>query len=206
MCNGFPPSSGDIVYSVVDEIFGPFPVVEPVAGIAVPEEQLKKFVGTWKNERTRNANQITLDKGELKINGGPLKPAADGSFMLGERKAKFGTAKDGAPETLEITNVDGPNTKLLFEREWKPAAADLSDFAGEWYSEEAQSRVNIQVENGNAFLVLRPVIRFQIRPVYKDAFSGQGYVMWFQRDKAGKVTEMHVGGGRMRDMLFTRSR
>lgn len=206
MCNGFPPSSGDIVYSVVDEIFGPFPVVEPVAGIAVPEEQLKKFVGTWKNERTRNANQITLDKGELKINGGPLKPAADGSFMLGERKAKFGTARDGAPETLEITNVDGPNTKLLFEREWKPAAADLSDFAGEWYSEEAQSRVNIQVENGNAFLVLRPVIRFQIRPVYKDAFSGQGYVMWFQRDKAGKVTEMHVGGGRMRDMLFTRSR
>lgn len=206
MCNGFPPSSGDIVYSVVDEIFGPFPVVEPVAGTAVPEEQLKKFVGTWKNERTRNANQITLDKGELKINGGPLKPAADGTFMLGERKAKFGTAKDGAPETLEITNVDGPNTKLLFEREWKPAAADLSDFAGEWYSEEAQSRVNIQVENGNAFLVLRPVIRFQIRPVYKDAFSGQGYVMWFQRDKAGKVTEMHVGGGRMRDMLFTRSR
>ncbi len=206
MCNGFPPSSGDIVYSVVDEIFGPFPVVEPVAGIAVPEEQLRKFVGTWKNERTRNANQITLDKGELKINGGPLKPAADGTFMLGERKAKFGTAKDGAPETLEITNVDGPNTKLLFEREWKPAAADLSDFAGEWYSEEAQSRVNIQVENGNAFLVLRPVIRFQIRPVYKDAFSGQGYVMWFQRDKAGKVTEMHVGGGRMRDMLFTRSR
>lgn len=203
MCNGFPPSSGDLVYSVVDEIFGPFPAAaEQSASVTVAEDQLKKYVGTWKNEKTRNANQIVIEKGELKINGGPLKPVAEGAFMLGDRKAKFIANKEGVPETMEIANTDGSTTRLLFEREWKPA--DLNDFAGDWYSEEAQSRVSIKVENGKGFLILRPVARFELKPAYKDAFNVPGYIMWFTRDKAGKVTELHVGGGRMRDMLFTR--
>ncbi len=186
---------------------GPFPAApEKIAGIRVAEEQLKKYVGTWRNEKTRNANQIALDKGELKINGGALTPVSEGFFMLGDRKAKFIANRDGAPETMEIANTDGSTTRLVFEREWKPTAADLADFEGDWYSEEAQSRVSIKVENGNAFLILRPVAKFQLRPVYKDALSAQGYVMWFPRDRTGKVSEMHVGTGRMRDMLFTRVR
>ena len=201
LCNGFPPSSGDIVYSIVDEIFGPWPAAAPVASVSVPEEQLKKYVGSWRNDVTRYRNVIALDKGELNINGGALKPTADGSFMLGERKLRF---KDSNPMTAEIANTDGSFTRMTMVSEWKPAVADLNDFAGDWYSEEAQSRVSIKVENDKAFLILRPVARFQLMPVYKDGFSAQGYVFWFTRDASGKVTEMHVGTGRMRDMLFER--
>lgn len=32
----------------------------------------------------------------------------------------------------------------------------------------------------------------------------QGYVVWFTRDKNGKVNGMHVGAPRMRDMPFVR--
>ncbi len=81
LCNGFPPSSGDIVYSVVDEIFGPFPAApEQVAGPTVSEDQLKKFAGIWRNDVTRNANQIALDKGELKINGGGVETGSGRVF------------------------------------------------------------------------------------------------------------------------------
>jgi CubicO group peptidase (beta-lactamase class C family) len=204
LCNGFPPSSGDIVYGIVDEIFGPFPPAQQTAAVTVPEDQLKKYVGTWRNERTRNANVISLDKGELKINGGPLRPVTEGEFMLGARKAKFVPGKDGVPQALEIANNDGPTTRLLFEPDWKPSPADLNDFAGDWYSDEAQSRISLTVDNGNLILVLRPVARFQLAPVYKDTFSGQGYVFWFTRDAAGKIDKLHVGTGRMRDMLFER--
>ncbi len=207
LCNGFPPSAGDIVYSVVDEVLGPFTApAEQTAGVTVPEDQLKKYVGAWRNEKTRNVNQIAFDKGELKINGGPLKPVAEGAFMLGTRRAKFILSKEGVPEKLEIANTDGSITRLVFEREWKPAPADLNDFAGDWYSDEAQSRVTIKVENGNAVLILRPVARFELQPAYKDAFSSPGYILWFTRDRSGKVAELHVGGSRMRDMLFTRVR
>jgi len=91
------------------------------------------------------------DKGELKINGVALKPVAEGSFLLGDRKAKFITSKDGVPEVMEIANTDGSTTRLLYERDWKPAAANLEEFTGEWSSEEAQSQVTFNVENGNCF-------------------------------------------------------
>ena len=106
------------------------------------------------------------------------------------------------------TEVRGARTvfasRATSSGQWKPTDADLNGVAGEWYSEEAQSRISITVENGKAFLTLRPVIRFQLDPAYKDAFSGDGYIMWFKRDKSGNATELHVGGSRMRDMLFVR--
>jgi hypothetical protein len=43
-----------------------------------------------------------------------------------------------------------------------------------------------------------------LQPVYKDHVAVQGYVVWFRRDKDGKVNGMHVGASRMRDMPFVR--
>ena len=199
LCNGFPPSAGDVVYSVVDEIFGPFPEPAKVDPVAVAEDQLKKFAGVWRNDVTRNANVIALDKGELKINGGPLKPAADGSFMLGGRKLTF---KDGTPVTASIANPDGSVTRLTMVSEWKPAAADLNEFAGDWYSEEAQATFTFALEGDKAFITQRPSTKLPLQPLYKDHFGAQGYVVWVTRDASGKIDRLHVGGSRMRDMWF----
>jgi hypothetical protein len=206
LCNGAPPFSGDIVYSIVDEIFGPFPESAKPEAATVAEDQLKKYVGTWRNEKTRNANQITLDKGELKLNGGPLKPTADGMFLLGERKTKFLTNKDGSPSVTEILNNDGSVTRLIFEKEWTPTPADLASFAGDWYSDEAGATFSFAVEGDKAFIKQRPKTKLALRPIYKDAFSTQGFVVWLTRDASGKIDKLHVGGSRMRDMPFTRVR
>jgi CubicO group peptidase (beta-lactamase class C family) len=201
LCNSFPPSSGDVVYSVVDEIFGPFPEPAKVEAVTMPEDQLKKFAGLWRNDVTRNANQIALDKGELKINRGPLKPAADGSFMLGDRKLTF---KDGTPVTAAIANPDGSTTRLTLMSEWKPTAAVLSDFAGDWYSEEAQAMFTFAVEEDKAFFKQRPSTKLPLQPLYKDHFGAQGFVVWVTRDASGKIDKLHIGGSRMRDMPFER--
>lgn len=203
LCNGFPPSSGEIVYSVVDEIFGPFPEPAKVETISVPEDQLKKFTGIWRNDVTRNANQIAWDKGELKINGAALKPVADGSFMLGERKLRF---KDGNPVTAAIANPDGSVTRLTLVSEWKPTAADLAAIADDWHSEEAQATFTFAVEGDKAFIKQRPSLKLPLQPLYKDHFGTQGYVVWVTRDASGKIDKLHVGGSRMRDMLFVRTK
>ena len=204
LCNGAPPFSGDIVYSVVDEIFGPFPAPAQPEGVKIAEEQLKKYVGTWRNEKTRNANMIAIDKGELKLNGGPLRPSADGTFFLGDRKVTF-ISKDGGPMVSEISNNDGSITRLIFESTWAPTAADLASFAGDWRSDEAGVTAAFTVEGDKAFIVVKPTVKIALRPVYKDTFSGQGYVIWFTRDASGKIDKMHVGGSRMRDMPFVRA-
>lgn len=204
LCNGFPPSAGAVVYSIVDEIFRPLPEGEPpFEAVTVAEDKLKKYVGTWKNDVTRNANQIVLDKGELKLNGGVLKPTSDDTFMLGTRKVTF---KSGSPLTASIANSDGSVTRLTLVSSWKPTAAELTEMAGDWHSEEAQATFTFAVEGDKAYVVQRPSLRLPLQPLYEDHFTTQAFVVWFTRDANGKIDTLHVGGSRLRDIFFERVR
>lgn len=201
LCNGTSPSAGGVAAAVTDEIFGPSPEAAKVESIAVPEEQLKKWAGLWKNDVTRNINPITLDKGELKIGNTALKAQSDGSFILGAAKLRF---NEGSPQTATIANPDGSLTRLTLVSEWKPTTKELGDIAGDWRSEEAQTTFSFAIEGDKAFIVQRPTTKLPLTPIYKDHFSTQGYVVWVTRDAKGKIKDLHVGGSRMRDMLFAR--
>lgn len=202
LCNGFPPSSGSIVYSVVDEIFGPLPSAGQPQTVGMIPDNRGRFAGIWRNDVTRSANTIVLDKGELKINGTALMQVADGSFMLNDRKLTF---KDGTPITASIANPDGSVTRLTMVSEWKPTSADLNEFTGDWYSEEAQATFTIELEGDKAFIKQRPTMKMPLQPLYKDHFQAQGYVVWVTRNASGKIDRLHVGGSRMRDMQFIRA-
>ena len=201
LCNSTSPSGGSIAYGIADEIFEKYPPNAQPEPIKVSDDTLKKYAGIWKNDVTRNANAIALDKGELKINGTALKPFASGIFMLGERKLTF---KDGTPITATIANPDGSTTRLTQVAEWKPTVKDLAEFTGTWKSDEAQTQFSVVAEGDKLFIVNTPVIRWQLQPIYKDHFAAQGYVIWVTRDKKGKIERLHVGTGRMRDMFFER--
>ena len=207
MCNGAPPFSGNVVYSIVDEIFGPFP--EPAAasagGVQMTEDQLKKFAGSWKSERSRNVNRIVLDKGALKLGPYKLEPVSSDSFAFDvTAKVTFTIDKDGTPVKAEIKAGDGTITRLTAVQEWKPTAADLAAFAGDWYSDEARANVTFRVEGDKAVIVNQPMFKLELRPIYKDAFFADGNVVWATRDSSGKIDKLHVSASRMRDMPFER--
>ncbi len=201
LCNGTSPSAGDLARSITDEILGPFPELKQVEGVAVPEEQLKKYAGLWQNDLTRGVNPISFEKGELKVGTTALKPMADGSFLSGQRKMRF---TDGNPATAEINNPDGSVTRLTRVAEWKPAASDLVEFAGVWYSQEAQATFTLAIEGDKAFLVQRPLTKLPLQALTKDHFGTSGYTGWVTRDESGKLEKLHIGGSLMRDMHFVR--
>lgn len=66
LCNGRTPVAVDVVDGIIDEILGPFPEAAEDK-IVVPDEDLRRYVGLWKNEATKYTHQISLDKGELKV-------------------------------------------------------------------------------------------------------------------------------------------
>jgi CubicO group peptidase (beta-lactamase class C family) len=204
LCNGAPPFSGEIVYGIVDEIFGPFPEPAKPEAAKVSEDQLKKYVGIWRNNVTRNVNPIAFDNGVLKLGTTQLIPTADGSFFLGQRKMKFIPGRNGSPMNAEISNLDGSVTRLTQVAPWTPAPADLAPFAGEWYSDEAQATFTFAVEGDKAFYVQRPTTRVALRPLYQDHFAGPNFVLWATRDASGMITRLHIGGSRLRDMPFER--
>ena len=204
MCNGTSPSAGLIAATITDEIFGPYPETARTDSAKVSEDELKKFVGLWRNEKTHSPARFVIQNGVSRWSGARVVPMGGGQFTVAGNQLKFTFDKDGKPVSAETVDSDGEVTRFAPEKEWTPTPAELASIKGDWFSEEAGATFTIILEGDKAFLKQRPATRLAMQPLYKDHFEVQGYVVWFTRDKNGKVTNMHVGASRMRDMRFVR--
>jgi CubicO group peptidase (beta-lactamase class C family) len=87
---------------------------------------------------------------------------------------------------------------------WTPSASDLAAYAGTYYSPDAETTLEISVANGALMLFRRPADRMALRPTSRDTFRGFNDRLWFTRDASGKVTALHIAGGRAYDVVFER--
>ncbi|HKU74983.1 MAG TPA: serine hydrolase domain-containing protein [Pyrinomonadaceae bacterium] len=204
MCNGTSPSAGGLAADITDQIFGPYPETAKTEPARVSEDELKRFVGVWRNEKTHAPARFVIENGVSRWSGARLVPMGGGQFTVGANQLRFTFDKDNKPVSAETVDSDGEVRRFAPEIEWKPTPAELESFKGNWFSEEASATVSLVVEGDKAFLKQRPATTLPLQPIYKDHFDVQGYVVWFTRDKNGKIDNMHVGTSRMRDMLFTR--
>ena len=204
MCNGTSPSAGGIAAGITDEIFGPFPATPKIEPAKVSEEELKKAVGIWRNEKTHAPARFVVENGVPRWGGGRLVPMGGGQFTLGDNQLKFTFGNDGKPMFAETIDSDGEVRRYAAETPWTPAPEEFASLKGDWFSEEAGATYSVVVDNGKPFIKQRPAASFPMQPLYKDHFDVAGYVVWFTRDKNGKVSGMHVGASRMRDMPFVR--
>jgi len=206
MCNGTSPGAGGIAAGITDEIFGPYPDPPRTEPARVSEDELKKFAGIWRNEKTHAPARFVIENGVSRWSGARLVPMGGGRFVAGNNQLKFTFDKDGKPISAETVDSDGEVRRFVPEKEWTPTPAELASLTGDWFSEEAGATYTVAVDNGKAFIKQRPSTSFPMQPLYKDHFDVQGYVAWFTRDKKGKVNGLHVGASRMRDMPFVRAK
>ena len=100
---------------------------------------------------------------------------------------------------------DGDTTRYLPVPEWKPTAAQLAEFAGEYVSDEAEVTLRLVVEGGKLVLHRRPNETMELSPSYRDALSApRAGLLWFRRDGRGRVTGLSLGLGRVRELQFRR--
>jgi len=204
MCNGTSPSAGAIAASITDEIFGPYPETPKAEPAKVSEDELKKLVGVWRNEKTHGPARFVIENGVSRWSGSRVVPMGGGQFTAGDNKLKFTFDKDDKPVSAETVDSDGEVTRFVPEKEWTPTPEDLASMKGDWFSEEAGAAFTIAVDADKVFIKQRPATSLLMQPLYKDHFDVPGYVVWVTRDKDGKVNGLHVGAPRMRDMPFVR--
>ncbi|HEX6186922.1 MAG TPA: serine hydrolase domain-containing protein [Pyrinomonadaceae bacterium] len=203
MCNGTSPGAGGIAASITDEIFGPFPET-PIEPAKVSEDELKKFAGIYRNEKTHAPARFVIENGVSRWAGARLVPTGAGQFAFGDNRLKFTFDKAGKPISAETVDSDGEVTRFAPEKEWTPTPADLASFKGDWFSAEAGATLTFAVEADKVFIKQRPATKLALQPLYQDHFTAQGFVVWFTRGKNGRVNGMHVGASRLRDMPFVR--
>jgi hypothetical protein len=204
MCNGTSPSAGGIAANITDEIFGPFAESAKKEPAKVSDDELKKFVGIWRSEKTHGPARFVVENGVSRWSGARVVPMGGGQFTVGDNQLRFTFDKDGKPLSAETVDSDGEVRRFVPERAWTPTPADLASFKGDWFSEEAGAIFTVAIDGDKAFIKQRPSTSLQMQPIYQDHFSVEGSTIWFTRDKNGKVNGLHVGASRMRDMPFVR--
>ena len=94
--------------------------------------------------------------------------------------------------------MSNPNgTVDLFERvePVTPSSSDLLELAGTYSSDEAETMLEVAVTGAALVVKRRPDTIVALRPIYKDAFSGQGLgLVRFRRDAAGRSRAQRDAG------------
>jgi CubicO group peptidase (beta-lactamase class C family) len=209
MCNGTSRAPEAFERDIFNEIAGPFPAPTLPDTIELKPEELQKYVALWRNEKTHMPERTVIENGTLRLAGRvALRPLRDGSFLGGPWRISFKLGTDGKPTSLAVDKGTGEDVlRFVAEPEWEPTPNELQSFAGVWHSDEADASFTIVIENGKAFFVQRLATRQPLRPQCKDHFSvgaGSDQALWATRDAKGRITKLHIGAFRMRDMPFER--
>ena len=85
-----------------------------------------------------------------------------------------------------------------------PPAPVLGDFAGDYWSEEAETMLTASVDRNRLVLRRRPGTLIELEPVGTDAFRGSIGTVTFRRNAAGAVEALSIRQDRVWDLRFER--
>ncbi len=80
----------------------------------------------------------------------------------------------------------------------------LSDFAGDYWSDEAETKFTALIDGNRLLLRRRPGTLIELRPVERDTFRGQIGTVTFHRNAAGTVESFSIKQDRVWDLRFAR--
>ena len=84
------------------------------------------------------------------------------------------------------------------------ATTPLTDYAGDYWSDEAETRLTASIDKGRLVLRRRPGTVLELELVGKDVFRGSVGTITFHRNAAGAVTALSVKQDRVWDLRFAR--
>jgi CubicO group peptidase (beta-lactamase class C family) len=186
---------------------GKKPAAAPVTPtVELPAAEIASRAGMYRNLRTGDVIWLDLKDGKLRTRGGravwPISP----SLFLVENGSKldFFTGPDGKAG-LRLLTLDGDAIPHDRAEEAAPTAAQLAEYAGEYWSGEAEAAYRIVVEDGKLVAKARPEFSAGLKPLYTDAFQSEhGWLVRFTRDGSGKVSGFTFGLSRVRALRFER--
>ncbi len=178
------------------------------------EDQLKDKVGIYRNPASGEVRRISLNGGKLRIDAfGPvqeLAPISANRFSFTgpgantNAEAAFEKSSDGK-SLLKLSRGGGRTDLFESVEPFAPAAEQLNEFAGSYYSEELDTVYKMVVENNRLLAVDRNGTKRPLTPSFRDAFATFSAAQFeFSRDARGRVAGFVVHAGRIRNVRFVR--
>jgi CubicO group peptidase (beta-lactamase class C family) len=183
--------------------------------IQLSEQELKDKTGTYLDPIYRRFWTLEIEEGRLAVsavNGmrfriGPVSATEFREFQVPVRvDVRFENRGEGARPLMHIS-IDRQKASV-FEpvKLVTPTPSELAEYAGEYYSDEAQATYKVDVENDRLVVTARRNRRLVLSPALKDEFISGGFNFDFTRDQQKRVTGFLLDTGPSINVRFVRSR
>ena len=140
-----------------------------------------------------------------------LTATSDSAFAIRGVEASVTFLRDAARKVVGLTlNQNGVQraTRLSGEapKAWSPTAAELTAYAGRYYSDELETYYTLSVKQGALTVENRRSAAVKLSASAKDTFVVDATTLLFERDRNGQVIGFYAGNTRTRDVRFARVR
>jgi CubicO group peptidase (beta-lactamase class C family) len=195
LCNSSSGAAGTYVHQLADRLITDFPRAAALDTTSLDVASLASRFGVYRNDRTHAPLQVTRESVSR------LRRLPDGSYWL-PNGSRWRFEERG----LRVIQPDGDSVGYtrVGESVWSPTRAQLQAFEGAFRSEELGATYQVRLVGDSLTLSNRPGRTVALRPIYPDAFARGGGTVRFSRDRAGRITSMHLSEGRMWDLVLTR--
>jgi len=172
--------------------------------VALPAGRIEDLAGFYENAATGAFRRFTVKDGALVGLGQRLKPVAPDRFVPQAPGVEiyFPPAAPNRVQEMQIIREGGGPE--VHHRVAPPAAVNLEEFAGTFYSDELDAVWTLAVRNGRLTARVLNDPPSALTAAKTDVFvSDEGLVLRFERN-AGAVTRAAVQAGRVTNLVFTR--
>ncbi|MBK8250368.1 MAG: serine hydrolase [Gemmatimonadetes bacterium] len=165
------------------------------------------WVGRYRNEATDDVFDVIAGANGMVIRmpgGSSLAQPAGAARFRTTNGITFTFRGSGPDRQAAVMDEDGGSRD--FRRSDVPAATGirLEDYVGTYRSPEVGADYLIRATDGKLVLQYAHLPPESLAPSYHDGFSGSGRTVRFVRDASGRVTELRVFAGRVRNVKFVR--
>ena len=183
---------------------------QPDFGPAATEGARALLLGQFRNMRTGQPVQLRPFRDGVTLNtwvGFRERSAQQFVSDDGARTLTVGEISRGALQRFRIAYATGDFIEYERADPWMPTTSGLSDFAGEFRSDDADANWSLRIVGDSLRVLRRPGQSDALVAKYRDAFSvpTQGWLLTFRRNARGRVMGFEVRTTRMRAMGFVRS-
>jgi CubicO group peptidase (beta-lactamase class C family) len=209
---------GDLSRKVADVFLPDTPVSDAVkpasiqrVAIKVSPNILDRYVGTYDIGGVLTADVVKENDQLMAVIQGQkleLFPESETKFFLKVMDAQVEFQKDEKGQYTQLTGYQ--NDQILKGKRIVPASntpKDLSEYPGDYYSEELGTTYSIVLKDGNLIAQHRRNSDFPLTAKAKDSFAGGAWFfsnVTFTRDKDNRVDGLTVSGSRVRNLRFDR--
>jgi len=200
LCNVSTASAPQLAHSVADLYLGVPSTTTTSTNGSSRVTPADGVAGLYRRASTGEPISIVRRGDELKIEPGPTLTAASGTRFTSPSGSRY----EFGANALRVTDVYGTVDEYALVQGDQLKTRPLTDYAGTYESDEAETTLTATVEGGTLVLKRRPDSVIRLRPAYADAFDSSLGFIRFRRSIGGQVTALSVTQDRVWEMIFSR--